>query len=228
MELNRVRKIDGRVRVRNALVSVADKSGLGDFVAGLVEACPGLCVYSTGGTYAALEKSLARAGKAFALRQVSEYTGQPEMQGGLVKTLDYRIYLGLLSETYNPSHQADLERLQAQAFDLVCVNLYPFREASSAAGAALEDARTHIDIGGPCMLRAAAKNFLRVAAVCDPADYPGLLAELKTGGGHTRLPTRFRLAKKVFRHTAEYDAAIADCFALTADADAGGAYDAQN
>jgi phosphoribosylaminoimidazolecarboxamide formyltransferase/IMP cyclohydrolase len=227
MNLNRVRKIDGRVRVKNALVSVADKSGLDEFVLGLVETCPGVHVYSTGGTYAVLEKSLAAAGKASALRQVSEYTGQPEMQGGLVKTLDYRIYLGLLSETYNPSHEADLKRLGAETFDLVCVNLYPFREAASAAGAVPEDARTHIDIGGPCMLRAAAKNFLRVAAVCDPGDYPALLAELKTGRAHTELSTRFKLAKKVFRHTADYDAAIADYFASLGDSGPAGIYDVQ-
>jgi phosphoribosylaminoimidazolecarboxamide formyltransferase/IMP cyclohydrolase len=175
-----------------------------------------------------LEKSQAGAAHAFELRQVSEYTGQPEMQGGLVKTLDYRIYLGLLSETYNPVHLADLERLRARAFDLVCVNLYPFGEASSAAGAVLEDARTHIDIGGPCMLRAAAKNFLRVAAVCDPGDYAGLLAELKNTGGHTELSTRFRLAKKVFRQSSEYDAAIARYFAAVADYSPGEAYDVQN
>jgi phosphoribosylaminoimidazolecarboxamide formyltransferase/IMP cyclohydrolase len=146
------------------------------------------------------------------------------MQGGLVKTLDFRIYLGLLSETYNPDHQADLRRTNAHAFDLVAVNLYPFREAASAAGATLEDGRTHIDIGGPCMLRAAAKNFLRVSSVCDPKDYAALLAVLKKTGGRVSLETRFRLAKKVFRHTAEYDAAIADYFASMADAAPAGVY----
>jgi phosphoribosylaminoimidazolecarboxamide formyltransferase/IMP cyclohydrolase len=147
------------------------------------------------------------------------------MQGGLVKTLDYRIYLGLLSETYNPSHQADLKRLQANTFDLVVVNLYPFREASAAQGAVLEDARTHIDIGGPCMLRAAAKNFLRVAAVCDPRDYPAVLTEVRISGGTTDISTRFMLAKKVFRHTADYDTAIADYFAATGDFSSAAVYE---
>jgi phosphoribosylaminoimidazolecarboxamide formyltransferase/IMP cyclohydrolase len=215
MSLNRVQKIDGAVAVKNALLSVADKTGLEELALGLVEACPEIRIYSTGGTYAALEKILAfRTGRLY---QVSGYTGQPEMQGGLVKTLDYRIYLGLLSETYNPSHQADLARSGAHAFDLVAVNLYPFREAASACGASLEDARTHIDIGGPCMLRASAKNFLRVASLCDPGDYATFLAELKASGGRTQLATRFRLAKKVFRHTADYDAAIAGYFAALPD-----------
>jgi phosphoribosylaminoimidazolecarboxamide formyltransferase/IMP cyclohydrolase len=223
MNLNRVQKIDGAVAVKNALVSVADKTGLQEFVPGLVEACPGLRVYSTGGTYAALEKLLSPGAEW--LYQVSAYTGQPEMQGGLVKTLDYRIYLGLLSETYNPAHRADLERTGARVFDLVAVNLYPFREAAFADGAVLEDARAHIDIGGPCMLRAAAKNFPRVACVCDPKDYAEILAELRASGGRTRLATRFGLAKKVFRHTADYDAAIAGYFAALPDSAPGSLYE---
>ncbi|MDR1932371.1 MAG: hypothetical protein LBQ57_06045 [Spirochaetales bacterium] len=221
MNLNRVQKIDKAVSLRNALISVADKTGLEEFVRGLAAACPGIRIYSTGGTYAALEKILGPD----TLCQVSSYTGQPEMQGGLVKTLDYRIYLGLLSETYNPRHQEDLRRTRSRAFDLVAVNLYPFKEASAAAGATPEDARTHIDIGGPCMLRAAAKNFLRVAAVCDPADYPALLEELKKSGGRMDILTRFRLAKKVFRHTAGYDAAIADYFSALPDAAADTIYE---
>jgi phosphoribosylaminoimidazolecarboxamide formyltransferase/IMP cyclohydrolase len=224
MNLNRVRLVDRWVPVRTALVSVADKSGLEDFVRELAGACPGLTIYSTGGTHAALEKILAPGG-AEKLRQVSEYTGQPEMQGGLVKTLDYRIYLGLLGETYNPAHQEDLRRSAAVPFDLVVVNLYPFGRAVAEKDAVIEDGRTHIDIGGPCMLRAAAKNFLRVAAVCDPADYSGVAGELKTNGGRLDIATRFRLAKKVFRRTAEYDAAIADYFAGKTDAEPLGLYE---
>jgi phosphoribosylaminoimidazolecarboxamide formyltransferase/IMP cyclohydrolase len=226
MNLNKVRKIDNKVPVVNALISVADKTGLEAFVSGLGDLCPGIRIYSTGGTYGAIEKILTPGGRAGCLHQVSSYTGQPEMQGGLVKTLDYKIYLGLLSETYNQHHQADLKRIEARTFDLVVVNLYPFREALAAGGetsgkaagdALLEEGRTHIDIGGPCMLRAGAKNFLRVAAVCDPGDYSALLGELKKTGGRTELATRFRLAKKVFRHTAEYDAAIADYFGGLSD-----------
>ena len=228
MNLNRVRTIDNFVAVKTALVSVADKAGLPELARGLVEHCPGIIIYSTGGTYSQLEKILSFTGQPKAggcLRQISEYTGHSEMQGGLVKTLDYRIYLGLLSETYNPAHQEDLRRIEARAFDLVVANLYPFSEAASADGASLEDARANIDIGGPCMLRAAAKNFLRVAALCRPADYAGFLDELKAAGGRTRLATRWALAQKVFRHTADYDEAIARRFARISGEEASSCYE---
>ncbi len=208
MAINTVRTIDDRVRVRTVLASVSDKSGLPTLVPGLIAACPGLCILSTGGTFDAIRGLLgARAGDV--LRQVSEYTGQPEMQGGLVKTLDWRIYLGLLSETYNPAHRADMVMHNAMAIDMVVANLYPFQKTVARAGATSEDARGNIDVGGPCMVRAAAKNFHRVAVVTDPADYPGLLAEIAAGAGTLSLATRFELAKKAFRATAQYDAAIA-------------------
>jgi phosphoribosylaminoimidazolecarboxamide formyltransferase/IMP cyclohydrolase len=132
------------------------------------------------------------------------------MQGGLVKTLDFKIYLGLLSETYNPAHAADLARTGAAVIDMVVVNLYPFEQTVGAAGATLEDARANIDIGGPCMVRAAAKNFHRVAALTDPADYSCVTDELARQDGTLCLATRYRLAQKAFRLIARYDAAIAD------------------
>jgi phosphoribosylaminoimidazolecarboxamide formyltransferase / IMP cyclohydrolase len=208
MAINTVRTIDDRVRVRTVLASVSDKSGLETLVPGLIAACPGLSILSTGGTYDAI-RMLLGARAAGVLRQVSEYTGQPEMQGGLVKTLDWRIYLGLLSETYNPVHRADMAMHNAVDIDVVVANLYPFSKTVARRGATSEDARGNIDIGGPCMVRAAAKNFHRVAVVTDPADYPGLLAELATGGGALSLTTRFELARKAFRATAQYDEAIA-------------------
>jgi len=116
--------------------------------------------------------------------------------------------MGLLSETYNGEHQADLKRTGCVEFDLVAVNLYPFANTVAQEGATLEDARTNIDIGGPCMLRASAKNFLRVASVCDPADYEGIVGELKKSDGALSLASRLALAKKSFAHTAAYDAAI--------------------
>ncbi len=212
MKLNRVLRADRLVPIRTALVSVADKRGLEELVRGLSAACPGLTIYSTGGTFHRLREILEGEKNPPGLRQVSDYTGHPEMQGGLVKTLDYRIYLGLLAETYNPDHRRDLKDSGAVPIDLVAANLYPFREAAARAGADIEDARTHIDIGGPAMLRAAAKNYLRVAALCDPGDYPGVLEELRARGGGLDLSTRFRLAKKVFRHTAAYDDAVAAYF----------------
>jgi len=213
MALNVVDRIDGAVAVRHVLVSVSDKTGLEALVPALARINPRVRLYSTGGTYDALRRVLGAAPAAGRLVQVSEYTGQPEMQGGLVKTLDFKIYLGLLSETYNPAHAADLQRVRAVAFDLVVVNLYPFRQTVAKPGATPEQARANIDIGGPCMVRAAAKNFLRVGAVTDPADYPGLVAELEANSGCLSLQTRYALARKAFAHTAAYDAAIAEYLA---------------
>ena len=212
MALNIVTEIDDRVKVRNVLMSVSDKTGLESFVPALVKACPGVKIYSTGGTYTKVKEILGDAA-AGTLVAVSDYTGQPEMQGGLVKTLDFKIYLGLLSETYNDAHQADLKRLSALPIDMVVVNLYPFRETVAKAGVTPEMARTNIDIGGPCMVRASAKNYLRVASVTDPLDYASLAAELDAHGGTVGFDTRFKLMKKAFAHTAAYDTAISQFFA---------------
>ena len=211
MSLNIVKDIDSRVAIRHVLMSVSDKTGLDAFVPALVKACPGVKIYSTGGTYAKVKEILGDKAEG-TLVAVSDYTGQPEMQGGLVKTLDFKIYLGLLSETYNDAHQADLARLSALPIDMVVVNLYPFRQTVAREGVTPEMARTNIDIGGPCMVRASAKNYLRVASVTDPLDYAAIANELADHGGTIGLDTRFRLMKKAFAHTAEYDAAIAQFF----------------
>ena len=211
MALNIVTEIDNRVQVKNVLMSVSDKTGLETFVPALVKACPGVKIYSTGGTYTKIKEILGDAAEG-TLVAVSDYTGQPEMQGGLVKTLDFKIYLGILSEKYNDAHQDDLKRLDANALDMVVVNLYPFRETVAKDGVTPEMARTNIDIGGPCMVRASAKNYLRVAYVTDPLDYGNLVEELANHGGTLGLDTRFKLMKKAFAHTAEYDTAIAKFF----------------
>ncbi|MFA7173978.1 MAG: hypothetical protein WC340_11295 [Kiritimatiellia bacterium] len=213
MALNIVSRIDNSVAVRNVLMSVSDKSGLEQLVPGLIKYCPEIRIYSTGGTYAAVREILGGKLAAQHLISVSDYTGQPEMQGGLVKTLDFKIYLGLLSETYNEAHQQDLRRAAAVAFDMVVVNLYPFSETVARAGVTPEQARTNIDIGGPCMVRASAKNYLRVASVTDPADYSDLLDELAKNAGSLALVSRLRLMRKAFAHTADYDTAIAQFFA---------------
>ena len=214
MALNIVKDIDARVAVKHVLMSVSDKAGLETFVPALVKACPGVKIYSTGGTYVKVKEILGADAEG-TLVAVSDYTGQPEMQGGLVKTLDFKIYLGLLSETYNDAHQADLKRLSAQPIDMVVVNLYPFQQTVAKEGVTPEMARTNIDIGGPCMVRASAKNYLRVASVTDPLDYPSLATELADHGGTIGLDTRFKLMKKAFEHTASYDRAIADFFTST-------------
>ena len=212
MALNIVKETDGRIAVKNVLVSVSDKTGLETFVPALVKSCPGVKIYSTGGTYAKIGEILG-ADAAGSLVAVSDYTGQPEMQGGLVKTLDFKIYLGLLSETYNEAHQADLKRMSALPIDMVVVNLYPFGQTVARPDVTPELARTNIDIGGPCMVRASAKNYLRVASVTDPLDYAGIAAELAAHDGTIGFDTRFRLMKKAFAHTAAYDTAIAGFFA---------------
>jgi len=214
MAVNIVDTIDDEVKIKTVLASVSDKSGLNAFIPELVKINAGLKIYSTGGTYQSLKEILGPELAERNLFQVSAFTGQPEMQGGLVKTLDFKIYMGLLSETYNPSHAADLQRAHGIFFDMVVVNLYPFVK-TVAAGAAPEAARANIDIGGPCMVRAAAKNFLRVASVTNPSDYSPILAELRQTGGALSLRARFELAKKAFAHTAAYDTAIAGYWGKT-------------
>jgi len=211
--MNIVERVDDWVKIRNALVSVSDKAGLDVLIPGLIDANPDVQIYSTGGTYAAIAEILGSERAPSHLTRVADYTGQPETQGGLVKTLDFKIYLGLLTETYNPSHQADLERTGAVPIDIVVVNLYPFEATVARPGVTVEEARANVDIGGPCMIRAAAKNYLRVATVVEPADYPSLVASLRAQDGRLNLTTRFELARQAFAHTAAYDQAISEYLA---------------
>lgn len=215
MAFNRVELVKDRVPLRRALVSVYDKTGLEDLVLGLAKAAPGIEIYSTGGSHASIAATLAAAaGKAgpgleAKLISIADYTGQAEMAGGLVKTLDWKIYLGLLSESGNASHESDLARLGAVAFDLVVGDLYPFEAAARDPSSTVEELRQRIDIGGPAMIRAAAKNFLRVASVSSPSQYEGLLAELSGTGGATTLGFRRSLAARAFARVSAFDAAIA-------------------
>ncbi len=209
MSINVVEKIDDLIKVQNVLVSVSDKSGLADFMPKLLGINPEIKIFSTGGTYGRIKEILGQAAES-CLTQVSDYTGQPETQGGLVKTLDFKIYLGLLTETYNDPHQEDLKRTGAVPIDMVVVNLYPFKETISKPDVTVEQARGNIDIGGPCMIRAAAKNFIRVASVVDPSDYETIISQMKADKGKISLKLRFELAQKAFEHTAVYDRTIAD------------------
>jgi phosphoribosylaminoimidazolecarboxamide formyltransferase/IMP cyclohydrolase len=219
MAFNSVKRADDLVPVRNVLVSTYDKSGLAEFALGIVAAVSSpardLSFYSTGGTYDALKEALSglSGASAPALVKVSDYTGQPEMKGGLVKTLDWKIYLGLLAEKGDAAHEADLERSGAVAFDLVIANLYPFAEAAFDEKSAPEDLRQRIDIGGPCMLRAAAKNYLRVASVSSPDQYAAVLTELEATGGETGLATRRRLAAEAFSLTSRFDELVSKTLA---------------
>jgi phosphoribosylaminoimidazolecarboxamide formyltransferase/IMP cyclohydrolase len=189
-------------KVAQALLSVSDKTGLVDFARGL--AARGVALLSTGGT----AKALAAAG--LAVTDVGAYTGFPEMLDGRVKTLHPKVHGGILARRDVPAHRDAIERAGIPTIDLVVVNLYPFRETVARDGCSLEDAIENIDIGGPAMVRSAAKNWAHVGIVVDPVDYPGLLAELDAGGGALGEATRFRLAQKAFAHTAAYDGAIAN------------------
>jgi phosphoribosylaminoimidazolecarboxamide formyltransferase/IMP cyclohydrolase len=223
MAMNIVDKIDHWVTVRHVLMSVSDKSGLDTFVPELMAVNPDVKLFSTGGTYARLKEILGEAAGTH-LTQVSDYTGQPETQGGLVKTLDFKIYLGLLTETYNEAHQDDLARTGSVPIDMVVVNLYPFKATISKPDVTVEQARGNIDIGGPCMIRASAKNFIRVASVVDPSDYAMIIFELKANHGALSLALRYRLAQKAFAHTAVYDRTIADFLGTKTFADAESCY----
>ncbi len=223
MSINTVDRIDDQIPVRHVLISVSDKTGLDTFIPALLKACPGLRIFSTGGTYGKIQ-SILGSDAADHLTQVSDYTGQPETQGGLVKTLDFKIYLGLLTETYNEAHQDDLKRTAAVPIDMVVVNLYPFQQTIAQAGVTVEGARGQIDIGGPCMIRASAKNFIRVASVVDPGDYERIAGEFGRNDGRTSLELRFALAQKAFGHTAAYDRAIAAYLGARTAQDAAGCY----
>ncbi|MDL2329023.1 hypothetical protein LJC71_04625 [Desulfosarcina sp. OttesenSCG-928-A07] len=214
MTMNRVEKIDDPIRVRHVLISVSDKKGLDQFVPDILAINPDIRIFSTGGTFSRLREILGSAANT-CLIPVSDYTGQPETQGGLVKTLDFKIYLGLLTETYNDAHQADLTRTGAVPIDMVVVNLYPFEKTVAEKNVTPEAARGNIDIGGPCMIRAAAKNFIRVASVVDPSDYDAIGKALAQGNGTLSLAMRYHLAGKAFAHTAAYDEAIARYFSKT-------------
>jgi len=185
-------------RPRTALISVSDKTGVVEFARELHAS--GVALLSTGGT----ARLLADAG--LPVTEVAEITGFPEMLDGRVKTLHPRIHGGLLARRDLPEHMDALAQRGIAPIDLLVVNLYPFAQATARPGCTLDEAIENIDIGGPAMLRAAAKNWAHVAVLIDPADYAPVLAELRAGA--VARATRFRLAQKVFAHTAAYDGMI--------------------
>ena len=223
MSMNVVEKIDDLVKVRHVLASVFDKSGLEGLMPELLRINPEIKLFSTGGTYTKIKEIIGDAAES-CLTQVSDYTGQPETQGGLVKTLDFKIYLGLLTETYNDAHNDDIKRTGSVHIDMVIGNLYPFKETISKPDVTVEAARGNIDIGGPCMIRASAKNYIRVASVVDPSDYGEIISEMEANKGSIPLGLRFRLAQKAFEYTAAYDRTIADFLGSSAFDDVKGCY----
>ena len=186
-------------RVERALISLTDKAGCEDFAGAL--AAMGVEILSTGGTAQKLRAS------GLTVTDVSEFTGFPEMLDGRVKTLHPLVHGGILNQRDNADHQEQCRQHGIKPIDIIAVNLYAFAKTVATPDCTLIDAIENIDIGGPTMLRASAKNFQDVTVIVDPADYPLVLAELQAHG-NTTLATRFRLARKVFELTASYDAAI--------------------
>ncbi|MDR2636779.1 MAG: bifunctional phosphoribosylaminoimidazolecarboxamide formyltransferase/IMP cyclohydrolase [Zoogloeaceae bacterium] len=190
------------MKIQQALISVSDKEGVLAFAQGL--AALGVKLLSTGGTARLLKEA------GLAVSEIGEYTGFPEMLDGRVKTLHPKVHGGILARRDLPEHMATLAAHGIPTIDLVCVNLYPFKATVAKPGVTLAEAIENIDIGGPAMVRSAAKNYTGVAIVTDPADYAGILAELRENGGALPLSTRFALARKAFTHTARYDGMIAN------------------
>lgn len=197
--------------IKRALVSVSDKSGLAEF--GKALATAGITIYSTGGT----SKHLQQAG--IEVCDIADYTGFPEMMDGRVKTLHPKVHGGLLCRRDNPQHTASAEEHGIEMLDLVVVNLYPFEETVAQPEVTIPEAIEQIDIGGPSMVRSAAKNHEFVTIVTDPSQYEQVQAEIEAEGA-TTLTTRKQLAGAAFRRTAEYDAAIAHYFTQHVNADA--------
>ncbi len=193
-------------RISRALLSVSDKTGLADFARAL--AGYGVELISTGGTAKALQEA------GLKVTDVAALTGFPEMMDGRVKTLHPKVHGGLLGIRGNKEHAAAMEKHGIKPIDLLVVNLYPF-EATVAKGASFDDCIENIDIGGPAMIRAAAKNHADVTVVVEPADYERLLSELALHNGMTTLELRQKLAAKAYARTAAYDAAISNWFADT-------------
>jgi phosphoribosylaminoimidazolecarboxamide formyltransferase / IMP cyclohydrolase len=199
----------GEVRIRRALLSVSDKRGLVDFARGLADL--GVEIVSTGGTAGELDS------QGIETRAVEDYTGFPEILDGRVKTLNPRIYAGLLAVRSSPEHVETLNEHRIEPIDLVCVNLYPFERVSSQRGVAEQDVIENIDVGGPTLIRAAAKNHPYAAVVVSPESYDAVLAELRESGGMLSERTRESLALEAFGYTARYDTAISRWFAERED-----------
>lgn len=215
-------KVNDRIPVENVLISVFDKSGLEKLVPELIEINPSLRLMSTGGTYGKIKDILGNSYENN-LIEIAEYTRFPEMEGGLVKTLHPKIHAGLLGERNNPEHQKYLEEeLNGGVFiDMAIVNLYPFSDIVENIKAGkidpntekpynFESARGNIDIGGPTMIRAAAKNFPSCAVACTPSQYEKIIEIIKKNDGSTTFDLRFQLAREAFETIARYENSIVE------------------
>ena len=190
------------IKINRALISVSDKNGVLDFARALVAL--GVDIVSTGGTAQLLKLN------GIAVTEISEHTGFPEMMEGRVKTLHPKVHGGILARRDRADHVRAMDEHGIEPIDMVVVNLYPFRQTVAKPGCSMEDAIENIDIGGPAMVRAAAKNHAFVAVVTDPADYPALAAKMNQAQGALGFAERYALAAKAFSHTAEYDGMISN------------------
>ncbi len=188
--------------IQRAIISVSNKKGIVEFAKEL--SAFGVEILSTGGTAKALKEGGVK------VKEVSEYTGSPEMLDGRVKTLHPKIHGGLLCRRDNPKDMEEIKKHDIGLIDMVVVNLYPFEETISKPDVTFDDAIENIDIGGPTMLRSASKNFKDVVVIVDPADYEKVINEMKNSNGNISYKTRLKLATKVFRHTSRYDTIISE------------------
>jgi len=189
-------------KIKRAIISVSNKQDVVEFARDLNTM--GIEILSTGGTAKALREG------GIPVKEVSDYTGFPEMLEGRVKTLHPKIHGGLLSRRSNPKDMEEIKKHGIDTIDMVVVNLYPFEETIAKRDVIFDEAIENIDIGGPTMLRSASKNFQDVVVVVDPSDYGRIIKEMKVTKGDVSYKTRLELAKKVFRHTSKYDATIAE------------------
>jgi phosphoribosylaminoimidazolecarboxamide formyltransferase/IMP cyclohydrolase len=188
------------MKIQRALISVFDKSGIVEFAQELVQS--GIEIISTGGTARTLRQS------GLTIVDISTYTGFPEMLGGRVKTLQPQIHGGILWRRDNEKDRDEINAQGIKSIDLVVVNLYPFEQTIAKEGVTLDEAIEQIDIGGPTLLRASAKNYKYVTVIVDPADYRAVLEEMNTHNSQVSEKTRFNLAQKVFQRTTQYDTVI--------------------
>lgn len=214
-----IHQVIGLIKPEHILVSVFDKAGLEDLIKGICEANPAAKFYSTGGTGKKIIEILGPdAGKNYV--SVEEFTGAPEMEGGLVKTLHPKIHAGLLAERGNPAHEEYLYKTLAQGsgyagvyFDIFVGNLYPFTSVIAKEDTTSETARVNIDIGGPAMTMASAKNWHSVAVLTSSGQYAGFVEALRNNGGRISLEQRFSLAVQAMKTIGEYRSAIGNYFA---------------
>lgn len=191
-----------RIKVKRVLISVSDKRDIIKMARSLKEM--GVEILSTGGTARALQE------EGIEVKEISDFTGSPEMLDGRVKTLHPKVHGGLLGRRDLPDHLEQMERYGIEPIDMVLINLYPFEQTIERKDCTLEEAIENIDIGGPAMIRSSAKNFEGVAIIVDPMDYALVLKELREGNGHISVETTFKLAKKAFHTTSRYDRAISE------------------